>query len=61
MGQAQGSPLNILPGGTSGAASGLSMASLGLGAIGTYMQAEGTATADTFKAEQIEQLKPSVH
>jgi len=56
MGQAQGSPLNILPtGATSGAASGLSMASLGLGAIGTYMQAEGTATADTFKAEQLEQ------
>lgn len=42
-------------GGSGGAASGLSLASLGLSAASSIMQSEGTASADTYKAEQLEQ------
>jgi hypothetical protein len=41
-------------GGSGGAASGLSIASIGLSAASSIMQGEGTASADTYKAEQLD-------
>src|SRR5580698_6738091 len=41
-------------GGSGGIASGLSIASIGFSAASSLMQGEGTASADTFKAEQLD-------
>lgn len=41
-------------GGAGGAASGLSLASMGLSAYGAITSSEGTAAADTYKAEQLD-------
>jgi hypothetical protein len=41
-------------GGAGGLASGLSLASMGFSAASSVLQGEGTASADTYKAEQLE-------
>lgn len=46
--------LGAASGGAGGAASGLSLASIGFSAASSIMQGEGTASADTYKAEQLE-------
>src|ERR1700675_3898039 len=57
--------LGKVAGGSGGLASGLSLASIGFSAASSIMQGEGTASADTYKAEQLDraaqygELKPT--